>query len=1284
MSRIWIAAILCSLPALAQSDGRLQHIFQPGERMTGPSRLPAADVGRDFLRSAASRYSLAPGDADAATLRKEYRSDHNGVTHLVFRQQFQGLDVENGEWVVNVDSDGQVINAGGLLSKAPRANAVLPDPASALSAVRSAVRAVNPEAGRSFLPFQSEARKPGPRLLFSRGAFADDIDAVPVWFDLKGDLRAAWRFSVLDTDGVMRYAVVVDNESGKILAKRKLTFFQAPAPARGLVFENGSPQPNPTPGVALTAGPPLVERTLQPFAGDPVASPSGWVTFGETAGNNTVAGSNLIGFLCISAFNCVTQPATAAAANRQFSFPLQLGSGTNPTSFPDASTTNLFYWVNKSHDWFYSLGFNEAAGNFQRVNFGKGGVEGDPLVAYSLFGARYPQQPELNNAFFTTTADGEDGSQAMVAFYLETVGADYYDNSLDAATVVHEYSHGVSNRLVRRLNDTFQGGSMGEAWSDFFALEFLTPEGAPADGVYPFSEYPDQAWGRGIRTRPYSTRTDVNPLTFANLGHVIYEPEVHSDGEIWMEALWETRAALIQQFGEKEGRRRIRLLVIDGMKLSPPAPSMVDMRDSILLADHVDFNGASQSQLWAAFARRGLGALALSFSGNSVHVRPSFDLPSSTGSIRFYEDQYTVGETVTVVVQDSDLKDPTVMVQVASSGDVENVVLHRQGQVYVGSVPTDYAPVALNDGYLELISGDVVKGYYNDYQSPSGPRQASIEIPASLDYSLRLQANSFKFADEKPQSIQLTGLKRYSLPFPFPFFGKTYTSVWVQDTGLLSFESPAFAPCKDAASLALTNGIAPFWMDLTTFGGAQDGEDVYVSQDADSVTFRWAAETYPDYIRAVPQPVNFAATLRRDGRIEYRYGTGNRNLTGGSAFYGCNTSTPTVGISNGHETLVELVASHDGRGTLENAQTVVLEPPFNATGLPIVTLETPVDGAHVQGVLSGKGIAWDSSQDGGIRRIDVLIDNIAQDAITTLEARPDYCAKNPANGCPNVGFSFLEPLAVMNLKPGPHTLKVRVVNRRGVWVDAPQVPLTFTVGAGEPHPSISRIEIPADGASVTGTVTVKGYAYGDLYSVVGVDVLVDGVTSGSASYGATRSDVCAALTPPAPPNCPRVGFTYQLNTARLSNGLHQISLRTKDATGRYTDVLESTVSVTVKNDPAQLPKVTLGAPSQGQVLTGTVRVSGNAWAPAGKVARVRFYVDAYPMMDVPYGTPRPDVCAQLAGVAACPNIGFDGDFDTTQLLNGPHFIVVRVTDDKGNVTQFPNTLLGGIDVIVAN
>ena len=54
--------------------------------------------------------------------------------------------------------------------------------------------------------------------------------------------------------------------------------------------------------------------------------------------------------------------------------------------------------------------------------------------------------------------------------------------SLDASVEYHEYTHGLSNRLVidasgnSTLND-IQAGSMGEAWSDYYAMDYLVTNG---------------------------------------------------------------------------------------------------------------------------------------------------------------------------------------------------------------------------------------------------------------------------------------------------------------------------------------------------------------------------------------------------------------------------------------------------------------------------------------------------------------------------------------------------------------------------------------------------------------------------------------------------------------------------------------------------------------------------------------------------------------------------------------------------------------------------------------
>lgn len=68
-----------------------------------------------------------------------------------------------------------------------------------------------------------------------------------------------------------------------------------------------------------------------------------------------------------------------------------------------AATVSLFYMVNWLHDFWYDAGFTETAGNGQLSNYGRGGLEGDPIQAHaqdnSLEGTR-------DNANMATFADG--------------------------------------------------------------------------------------------------------------------------------------------------------------------------------------------------------------------------------------------------------------------------------------------------------------------------------------------------------------------------------------------------------------------------------------------------------------------------------------------------------------------------------------------------------------------------------------------------------------------------------------------------------------------------------------------------------------------------------------------------------------------------------------------------------------------------------------------------------------------------------------------------------------
>jgi hypothetical protein len=1244
--------------------------------LTEASRALPEEIARQHLRGVAKDLSLTDADLQGVYVAKQYRTDHNGVTHIVFRQRFGGGDVMNAEWVVNLDRDGRVLNAGGNLYPAPKPGRVLPARMRAFTAVRAAVAAVNEQLKDRFAPFESgEPPQKSSTIRFARGPLARDVEGAVVWFPHRGTLRPAWNFLVADADRVHAYSVTVDEESQNILGKRPLTLFQQaqattpPPTPRGMVFDQESPQPDPTPGVRLTGAPPIVPRVLKGFQGDPVASPIGWTDGKATSGNNVIAGENLSG----TAF---LVPTPTQGVNGEFNFPLQLGAGFYPLNYPDAAVTNLFYWANRAHDLHYQYGFDEQSGNFQAQNFGRGGVGGDAMYAYAHYGAQTVGIGQFQNSFFQLFGTTDDGGQPEISMFvsggLGPLGDLFTDGSYDAQVMVHEYTHGVSARLARQLYNTFQGSAMGEAFSDFYGLEYTVPDGAPPDGIYPIGQYFDQSWGYGGgRTHPYSTNMDVDPLTFANIGQVRSSPEVHADGEIWVEAMWEARANLIAQFGETEGRKRVRQLVMDGMKLAVPQASMVDMRDAILLADRVDYKGASQSQLWAGFAKRGLGALAYSDGGSTIHVLPSFDLPSTTGQLRFYDNPIVIGEVLRVVLQDSNNADPTAHIQLTgSSGDLEDLNLRRQGSIFVGTISTGLAAVAKGNLRVEVSSTDEVSAYYVDMDTGNGSAKLiQTTIQTMLPYALSTSAASLTIpSGETKISLPSGSVLIYPLPFSFPFYDKTFGSANVYSNGLIAFDTPVTTnSCTDYLGLTSYYGISPLWTPAaatTLAGNAQPNEGMYISTAPGSVTFRWAGE-YTAFGQP-PSPTAFAVTLFDDGRIQMNYGNNaNQTVLLPSGFSEC--APPSAGLANGHDTYSATFALT----TYNNQLTLHFDPPYHNGSLPTATVTRPQAGDHVQDILTVSGTAADSAS--FVTMVDVLIDGINRAHLVPAGATGAWSTTLDIGG--------------LGLTPGNHTVAIRATNARGGFANLPASPIPFTVDPGHAFVPTAAIEQPADGATITGPLVVKGYAYDSGLRVLSVDTLIDGFVFAGTSYNVSRTDICGTLTP-APPNCPLIGFTGTFTTVEgnppIPDGQHTLQVRVRDQTGRLTLYPSTPLNITVKNGAAAPVIGVLEAPASNAKVSGTITVSGYVYSAGHKITSATVRVDGVTVGTAKLGVARPDVCPSLPNADACPNIGFTFTLNTAQFLNGPHILGIRAVNDRGDYAVFPLVANGGITIFVQN
>ena len=123
---------------------------------------------------------------------------------------------------------------------------------------------------------------------------------------------------------------------------------------------------------------------------------------------------------------------------------------------------------------------------------------------------------------------------------------------------------------------------------------------------------------------------------------------------------------------------------------------------------------------------------------------------------------------------------------------------------------------------------------------------------------------------------------KYTLPFPFPYFGKIYTSVYVDSNGYLDFTSKISTFLNDLDTLSSRVMIAPLWSDLTTNEQNQPEHDIYIySPDRNSVCIRWQGAKYLQGTQ-----VNVEVVLNRNGQIQFNYGQGNNNLAATVALSG--------------------------------------------------------------------------------------------------------------------------------------------------------------------------------------------------------------------------------------------------------------------------------------------------------------------------------------------------------------------------------------------------------------
>jgi subtilase family serine protease len=576
--------------------GALRVLDSPGIATT-PGAATAELQG--VLLQIADRIGLDDDDVASLTAVRDYRSASTGLRHVTFAQAIDGLPVFGGIVSLHIAADGTIVR---MTSSAARGAGRSRDFAvSAEAAAAAAAEDVSP--GEPFAPVRLEAGS-ASHARFARGRFLRDVTSTLEWFAIDGGVRLAWHVEIEAVAHSQFYDIVIDASSGALLLRRNRVL---DAQGSGRVIQSNATQAidprRPDEAPAGAAGcPPVINNELRDLTAPFRDTSTVLFNTGRLSGNNVHVYRGDPG----------TEGTLGTFDGTRWTFDAPFGTAAS-------AETALFFALNYAHDFFYGLGFDEASGNFQADNFGRGGAGGDAIAGVARAAGR-------NNATFEPQPEGTSPIISMFLWdgsgcWSQDVDGDGtvdLDGDYDTDIILHEFHHGVSHRLNTQFTGE-EAGAIGEGASDFFAYSI--------NGDTTLAEYASP--GAGIRS--------INSKTYADwLCLFGFFCEVHLNGEIWANVLWDVRERFrtdLDGGSEAAGINEAHQLYVDGLKLSPPAPTMLDLRDAMLLADSIRNPGSPRSQnfcaLWEPFAGRGMGVNATDTADNGNNqVSASFAVPS--------------------------------------------------------------------------------------------------------------------------------------------------------------------------------------------------------------------------------------------------------------------------------------------------------------------------------------------------------------------------------------------------------------------------------------------------------------------------------------------------------------------------------------------------------------------------------------------------------------------------------------------------------------------------------
>jgi hypothetical protein len=197
------------------------------------------------------------------------------------------------------------------------------------------------------------------------------------------------------------------------------------------------------------------------------------------------------------------------------------------TGTPAFSTTNTFIYTRHADQFEQVMGYfwvNQAQEYLQSLGFGSTlrGILGQPFpVKIDQFGG--------DNSFMTDKP------------FRIRLGKGGVDDAEDAEVIVHEYGHAVHASQVPGFGVGNEAGSIGEAFGDYLGVTV----GLAAADQYGWPVKAERACPMDWDSTSYTDAPHC--IRRFDLGLTVDDEvgEVHTDGQIWSQALWEIRQAYV-------------------------------------------------------------------------------------------------------------------------------------------------------------------------------------------------------------------------------------------------------------------------------------------------------------------------------------------------------------------------------------------------------------------------------------------------------------------------------------------------------------------------------------------------------------------------------------------------------------------------------------------------------------------------------------------------------------------------------------------------------------------